>query len=1045
MKAFLKLLTIGILALAPAQVSHAQGILGTVDPITNNVPTAAPFSGSLNTDNWLPGRMWFEVNLADNGLGYRGSFATIGGKSRLFQDAMDGRWLGEANLNLGLDTGGFFYNLGIERAFSIDAAGADFVMGAWFDSDNDEQGGFGHTLNQMGASAALKTKMFDITGNGYIPVGTTDHRLEGINGSMFLNHNIVLQPGIDSALQGFDVTLSVRPTRLAMYGGSFQLGGYQYSSGSVPNFNGIRLGTSFQAFRAMTVGGEVTYDDRFDTTGVVQLGWAFGGAGGNQDFGTTGTDLEKARRQAHVARFTQDLILAVNPVTGLPYNVQHVDNSVVPGGDGTFESRFDTLAGAEAIAAADDIVFIHNGDDTTRNLNTGIALKDRQQLLGDGLQHVIQTQFGSFALFNDLDGQRATITNDGGAAVTLADGNTVRGLIIDGSGVTMTAGITGTGVSATSTGPLGDITLGLIDDNIVRRAQLNGIDLNSIEGDWTLVNNTVNRSGQDGISISGASDATSQFVFQDNTITSNVRDGIHMENYDGRNFIFEDNITNTNGRHGIGLENFTGARANYAFLRPTARSNISAGISVDNAVGRIDFLDVRITNNLASGIRLKDITHVLASDQIVIGLQDDLVNVIRGNGVGAGAGISTEQNSGTMDLFVQDTRLVANGVGFQSDSRGFGTLINTTITNSGQISDNLGDGIRILASNGATNNFTLTQTTGVPLRMLNNGAAGGNGITMLAQGNGLTTSTINAEISNVLMQDTTNGNGIFGQTVGDAALNLNLRDSSVSNSGFDGIGLDLASTSASAVSRINIDNTDIVGAGDDGIGVDLRQNQLASVILSGESSVIMAGGDNGVEFITRANSKGKLESYGTSVVGAGGGATPTSDGFDIDSLNTSDVAVIMEGNTVVGNGGEGVSFVTRGLSQGSLQVQNGNAINANGNNGVYMVSRDNSIMNTLLDTNNMSGNGLIALGARDITAIKTIGPSTICLAMTNNNYTNPRVLNNTGAPVDFTLETAGFNGPGANITLSGPGSISNAAFGTVCQPAIDTHLLSFGF
>ena len=69
MKAFLKLLTIGILALAPAQVSHAQGILGTVDPITNNVPTAAPFSGSLNTDNWLPGRMWFEVNLADNGLG----------------------------------------------------------------------------------------------------------------------------------------------------------------------------------------------------------------------------------------------------------------------------------------------------------------------------------------------------------------------------------------------------------------------------------------------------------------------------------------------------------------------------------------------------------------------------------------------------------------------------------------------------------------------------------------------------------------------------------------------------------------------------------------------------------------------------------------------------------------------------------------------------------------------------------------------------------------------------------------------------------------
>ena len=68
----------------------------------------------------LPGRLWFETNFADQGLGFEGSYLTLGGKTRLFQDYLDGRWLLEGQFNHSIDyDGGLFLDIGIERVFSI--------------------------------------------------------------------------------------------------------------------------------------------------------------------------------------------------------------------------------------------------------------------------------------------------------------------------------------------------------------------------------------------------------------------------------------------------------------------------------------------------------------------------------------------------------------------------------------------------------------------------------------------------------------------------------------------------------------------------------------------------------------------------------------------------------------------------------------------------------------------------------------------------------------------------------------------------------------
>ena len=290
-----------------------------------------------------PGRLWFETNLADDGLGFNGGYLTLGGKTRLFEDRFDGRWLMEGQINQSIeDDGGPFANIGIERVFSIPAAKADVAVGFWYDYDGDEQEDFSHTFHQVALNAAIKTRKFDLIGNGYFPVGIQNYTLGDLSGAnSFAGNNIVIEPGISSALGGFDVTLRMRPDRLANVNGRIDIGAYGYSSELVNSFGGGRVRLGFQVLRGLLVNIEVNNDDRFNTTGVLGLGWVFGSpasARGNE-YSLVGRDLDQTARQDHIVRFNQDVVLAINPDTGAAYNVVHADNTANASiGDGTAEN-----------------------------------------------------------------------------------------------------------------------------------------------------------------------------------------------------------------------------------------------------------------------------------------------------------------------------------------------------------------------------------------------------------------------------------------------------------------------------------------------------------------------------------------------------------------------------------------------------------------------------------------------------------------------------------------------------------------------------------
>ncbi len=557
-----------------------------------------------------PGRFWTDISVADRGLGYQGSYASVGGKNRLFEGRFGGRWLIEGNVHHSLEeNGGFFSNIGLERVFSIDAANADVTASVWYDYDGDTQADFSHNFNQIGASLGLKTPKWDLLGNGYFPVGETDYTYGDLSGAnCFVENRIVMIPGIDSALEGFDVTLRIRPDRARMYNGTVDLGAYSYNSDIINAFGGGRLRVGFQILKGMIVNAEVNHDERFDTTGVVSVGWLFGAnaSGSGHEYTTGGRDLEQTVRNDHIVRFNQDVVLAIDPDTGLAYNVVHVDNTATGAETGFAESPFSSLAAAEAASVERDIIFVRAGDGTDFNMDQGIALKDNQRLLGTGVEHYLPVQNGQlFRLCTVADGNTPTISNAGGTEVILmASDNEVAGINVEATGANF-------GIFATAE------NAGIIRDSVITGATSDGVRLDSATGTWDVLRNTVTGSGGVGIHVIDSLDATSIYNVTENTANGNATHGIHFENFDAAEVNLTDNVTN--GNVGIGL--FVEDHANTAgtgsvnVIGHTSLANINRGMHFLNGSGSLNVLDSTVNNNLDAGIAITN--WATTTDQLV--------------------------------------------------------------------------------------------------------------------------------------------------------------------------------------------------------------------------------------------------------------------------------------------------------------------------------------------------------------------------------------------------------------------------------------------
>ena len=191
--------------------------------------------GSLNDAG--PGFFYYGVNGAGRGLGYFGSYMTLGGFIPYAQDEFGGFWSADLRTHLSTN-GGFFSNVGIVRKQLTDK-GSLLGFGLYWDYDGDmnqyagtgntQFGQFGHVYQQIGVSGEYVTDRGAIRTNGYMPVGTTAYNA-GAPGTPWFTNMIMCAYGLDAALGGADLEVGAWIPKMEAFGGMISVGGYTYGN-----------------------------------------------------------------------------------------------------------------------------------------------------------------------------------------------------------------------------------------------------------------------------------------------------------------------------------------------------------------------------------------------------------------------------------------------------------------------------------------------------------------------------------------------------------------------------------------------------------------------------------------------------------------------------------------------------------------------------------------------------------------------------------------------------------------------------------------------
>jgi hypothetical protein len=455
----------------PAGIAHAQmGGMGqaATAPTGGLVNRAVTRLQDLEANG--PGWLYYGLNGADRGLGYNGSYMTLGGYIPYAEDDLGGLWAADLRGHFS-EYGGFFSNVGAVRKQFI--GGTLLGVGVYWDYDGDQNqyelrnipsgtaqfGQFGHSYNQVGVSAEWLTDYGNLRSNGYIPVGTTAYTA-GAPGSPSYQNYVMAQYGLDAALTGADLEVGAYIPGLSDWAGMISVGGYalgnaryDWDSGTqatkdvVPWFGGVYMRLDMTFIKNWDFSLQANNDSYFDWTGFARLTYRMGGS---RRRNVPDQMEQPMMRNEHIVRAHQTPIVATNPENGTPWRVIHVNNAATAGGTGTAESPFTTLAAGNAAATNPyDIVFVNRGNGTATGYDTTFAFKAQTQyLIGDGASFLLPTACcGPLQLATNTSGLRPLLSNPAGPTPSvlidgpLGGGATVANFQITGSDV----GIAGTG------------------------------------------------------------------------------------------------------------------------------------------------------------------------------------------------------------------------------------------------------------------------------------------------------------------------------------------------------------------------------------------------------------------------------------------------------------------------------------------------------------------------------------------------------------------------------------------------------------------------
>ncbi|MFN9718201.1 MAG: inverse autotransporter beta domain-containing protein, partial [Planctomycetota bacterium] len=608
----------------------------------------------------------------------------------------------------------------------------DFVAGVNGYFDRSEL--TGAALNQWGAGAELLAHGWELRGNIYETFGDSSALVGqrvAPNSAAFAGENITFTrlDTFASSLRGFDTEAGF------LLPGDFAeridlrafAGGYMYEGDAIDQFGGWSSRLQADIGKWLELGLKVTDDKMFNTTVMFSAAVHFGGFESQEHTRRSAIQRfrEPVRRNMHVVATTADVAvggqLAVNPDTGLPLTVAHVNsNDTIGPFLGTPQDPFQLLSAG--LAAGKDIVFVHAGSVFNAPPENIVSLASGTKLLGEGLissnrdvNNLIQVQALGQTLTLALPDSptfaanptliRPQLIGSAGDAVTLASNTQFSGFIIDspsGNGI-FSNGATGT----------------IISDVLVTGAGGSAIRLQNTAGTTTITDTTLIAAGAGTAPVFFVNGGNGQVSFRstdDNflasitntsaghsllienmtgglvdmsssSITETGGDGILIQNNTGGNAIVDNvSLTGSLGT-GIAILNSDGV---YTFRKSSAQlqqitvdNAAQQGILIDDAGGTVSFAEnVLVSNRNAEGIEILNSSgHVRFAGQVTVA---DL-----GAGIGTEAGVFVHnQQAGASVTFSDD--LIIRGA-----TRG-----------------SLGNGV-LLTNNNAGSVFTVNENTSI--------------------------------------------------------------------------------------------------------------------------------------------------------------------------------------------------------------------------------------------------------------------------------------------------------------------------------------------
>jgi hypothetical protein len=614
-----------------------------------------------------PGWLYYGINAADRGLGYNGSYFTLGGFIPYAEDDLGGLW--SADLRSHLSTyGGFFSNVGVVRKQFM--GGTIGGLGVYWDYDADANqyptsgtvcnapfGQFGHVYNQVGVSAEWLTDFGNLRSNGYIPVGTAAYTA-GSPGSVFFQNYVMSNYGLDAALAGADLEVGAYVPGLADWAGMISVGGYTFgqarynwTAGSkigqdvVPYFGGVYTRLDLTLMRNWDFSLQANNDSFFDWTGFARLTYRMGGS---RRRNVPDQMEQPMMRNEHIVRAHQTPEVACNPVTGLPWRVIHVNNGPPAGpaaapamamgpmdtgpmamatgpatatgpaaGTGTAESPFTTLAAADAAATRPwDIVLVSRGNGTSTGYDTEFSFNaPNQSLVGAGGPFYINSSCGGPINIGGPSGPLPLLSNPAGASVfidgAIAGGARVANLQITGSGVGIeaTGNLNGTPTAANPTGA-----------STVSNVSITGSGSGALE-QGVLIDNAT-----------GGINFTS-------TAISNMTNGGFVVSGGDPNVNYQGSITSDTASNGgvagpiVVVEDTTGGTINLAVGAAPGSSTVA------NAITDIGGAGILVRNNTGGAINMGNVTLRNTVDTAISVYNSDATIDIAGSLVGPATGI----------------------------------------------------------------------------------------------------------------------------------------------------------------------------------------------------------------------------------------------------------------------------------------------------------------------------------------------------------------------------------------------------------------------